>query len=59
MKGFNYNKFRSAVEQAKEEMHNDLVKEVNQITEFIEKALTMSFESKANIARMNYPGIDL
>ena len=59
MSGFYYNKFKLAIKKLQEEKYNDLVQEVNQITDFIEKALEMSLESKANTARMNYPGIDL
>lgn len=56
---FNYNEFKAAIQKVKEEKHNELINDVNQINAFIEKVLTMSFESNANIARMNYPGIDL
>lgn len=59
MLGFNYNEFKAAVQKVSEAKHDDLVNEVNQISAFIEKVLTKSFESSANVARMNYPGIDL
>lgn len=59
MFGFNYNEFKAGIQKVKEEKYNELVNELNQMQNFFEKILTMSLESTANIARMNYPGIDL
>lgn len=59
MLGFNYNEFKSAIQRVKEEKHNELVNEINQVKAFIEKALTLSLESTSNTARMNYPGVEL
>lgn len=58
MSGFSYESFRAAVLKAKEESHIVLMEDIEKVKAFVEKALTLSLESNANIARMNYPGID-
>lgn len=55
----NHNDFKSAIQKIKDEKHNELINEVNQINAFIEKVLTMALENNANMSRMNYPGVDL
>ena len=42
MLGFNYNEFKSAAQRVKEEKHNELVNDINQVKAFIEKALTLT-----------------
>lgn len=54
-----YNNFKNAVKAAEAEKHEELTSEVNQVRAFIEKILTLSLDNCANIARTNYPGVEL
>lgn len=57
--GFNYSSFKDAVKKIEQEKFAELEKDINQVKAFIEKALTLSLESSANMTRMNYPGVEL
>jgi hypothetical protein len=59
MAGFNYNSFKEAVRRIELEKFAELERDINQVKAFVEKALTLSLESSANVARMNYPGVEL
>lgn len=59
MPGFNYSSFKAAVKRIEQEKFAELEREINQVKAFVEKALTLSLESSANTARMNYPGVEL
>lgn len=59
MSGFNYNRFKEAVKANETEKHEELTKDVNQVRAFVEKILSLSLDSCANKARMDYPGVEL
>ena len=59
MRGFNYSNFKDAVRRIEQEKFAELERDINQVKAFIEKALTLSLESSANVSRMNYPGVEL
>ena len=52
MIGFNYDSFKEAIKRVEQENYARLMDDV-------EKALTLCLESNANIARMEYPGVEL
>lgn len=59
MLGFDYIKFREAVEAAKAQKYEELKHDIEKTKQVIEKLLTLSLESNASVARRSYPGIDL
>ena len=59
MLGFNYNSFKEALKKVQEENHVRLMEDIEKVKAFVEKALTLSLESSANMSKASYPGIDL
>lgn len=59
MSGFNYKSFKEALKRAQEENHRMLMDEIAKVKTFVEKSLTLFLESNANLARVDYPGIEL
>lgn len=59
MLGFNYKSFKEALKRAQEENHVRLMDEIEKVKAFVEKALTMFFESSANLAKLEYPGVEV
>jgi len=59
MPGFNYNNFKAALKNVETENHARLMIDIEKVKAFVEKMLTLCLESNANIARMNYPGVEL
>lgn len=58
MFGFDYDKFKAALLKAQEESHAVLLKDIEKVKAWVEKALTLCLESNASLARVNYPGIE-
>ncbi len=59
MLGFDYNHFKEALKKVEEENHARLMQDIEKVKVFVEKALTLCLESNANVARMNYPGVEM
>lgn len=59
MLGFNYKGFKEALNRAQEENHAVLMGEIAKVKAFIEKYLTLFLESNANLARVDYPGVEV
>lgn len=59
MLGFNYHEFKEALKRVEQERFEILKKDIDHVKAVVERALAMSLESNANVARMNYPGIEL
>lgn len=59
MAGFNYNRFKEAVQKSAAAEHSLLMFDVEKVKAQVEKLLTMFLESSANTARTNYPGVEL
>lgn len=58
MLGFNYASFREALRKVQEENHARLMDEIKRVKAFVEKSLTLFLESSANLARLEYPGVE-
>lgn len=58
MPGFNYKSFKEALLRVEQENHARLMDEIEKVKAFVEKSLTLFLESSANLARMDYPGIE-
>jgi len=59
MSGFDYNKFKEALNVAKMQKYEELKDDINKTKAFVEKMLTLSLESNSNISKATYHGIDL
>lgn len=59
MSGFNYELFKEAIKRVEQENYAKLLCEVEKVKEFVERNLALFLESNANLARMNYPGVEL
>lgn len=59
MAGFNYNKFKEALQAASSENHALLMFDVEKVKAQVEKVLTMFLECSANTARTSYPGVEI
>jgi hypothetical protein len=59
MLGFDYCKFREAVQAAKLQKYEELKNDIDKTKAFLEKMLTLILDSNANTARSTYLGIDL
>ncbi|MCQ2789160.1 MAG: hypothetical protein MJ229_02160 [bacterium] len=58
MFNFNREKFNSALKESKDVRNELLISDVEQVKQFVEKALDMCLNSTAFQSRMNYPGVD-
>lgn len=56
---FNYESFKRALKKVEEERFALLKKDIEQVKAWVEKMLTLSLESTANISRTNYLGVDM
>lgn len=56
---FNYESFKNALRKVEEEKFAILKKDIEQVKAWVEKMLTLSLESTANMSRTNYSGVDL
>lgn len=59
MLGFNYKSFKEALKRVQEENHAVLLEDIEKVKAFVEKALTSFFESSANLAKLEYPGVEV
>lgn len=55
----NYENFKAALRKVEEDNHARLMADIEKVKVFVEKTLTLCLESNANVARMNYPGVEL
>lgn len=56
---FNYESFKRALKRVEEERFELLKKDIAQVKAWVEKMLTLSLESTANLSRTNYLGVDM
>ena len=56
---FNYNSFRESWKKTQEESHAILLKDIEKVKAFVEKALTLCLECNAHSTRVSYPGVDV
>lgn len=56
---FNYENFKRALKRVEEEKFALLQKDIEQVKAWVEKMLTLSLESNANLSRTNYLGVDM
>lgn len=56
---YSFEKLKKALKKREEEQYNALKKEVKQLREKIEHALTMFFESSTSRAQTNYHGLEM
>lgn len=59
MPGFNYDRFKEALRKAQEDSYALVLKDIQIVKAWIEKALTLFLESSTNMARTNYPGLEI
>ena len=59
MLGFNYENFKNALKSEEEKRYSELKKDISHVSQAIEKMLDMILNSTSNMARMQYPGVDL
>ena len=59
MSGFDYNKFKEALQIAKMQKYEELKEDIKITKVFLEKVLTLTLESSSNLSKTIYPGIDL
>lgn len=59
MIGFNYESFKLALKKAQEESHAVLMKDIEKVKAFVEKALTLCLESTSSVSRASYPGLEV
>lgn len=55
----NYERFKKALQEYEERRYTELKEEVKRVKAFVEKMLTVCFESTASQARSNYSGLDM
>lgn len=55
----NYERFKKALKDYEEKRYAELKDEVKKVKAFVEKMLTICFESTASQARSNYSGLEM
>lgn len=56
---YSFEKLKKELKKREEERYNALKKEIRQLRDRIEKALTMFFESSASQAQVKYTGLEM
>ena len=56
---YSFERLKQVLRKREEERYNELKKEIAQLKENIEKALTMFFESSTGRAQTNYTGLEM
>ncbi len=57
--GFDFEKFKLALSEAKDKSFIQLKKDINCVREIIEKSLTAMLESTASKSRADYSGLEM
>lgn len=59
MSGFNYSSFKEAILRVEREKHAELMRDIENVKAFVEKALTLSLECNAHRTTVDYPGVGI
>lgn len=59
MFNFNYENFKGALRNVEQDSHALLMEDIEKVKAFVEKVLTKCLESTSNLARTDYPGLEI